>query len=99
MKERDFSSTSGSFADHCVYPEEQKTEVQGKIFLTFSLKSATGGRSSNLYQGNTYPRTHYSIILIFHLAQKPLSAYFDQRVTKVLPEKLSNLVDFGSEIG
>ena len=30
-------------------------EVQGKIFLAFSLKSGVGGRSSNLYHGNTYP--------------------------------------------
>jgi hypothetical protein len=30
-------------------------EAQGKIFLAFSLKSGADGRSSNLYQGNTYP--------------------------------------------
>jgi len=30
-------------------------EARGKIFLAFSLKSAAGGHSSNLYQGNTYP--------------------------------------------
>ena len=30
-------------------------EARGKGFLAFSLKSAAGGRSSNLYQGNTYP--------------------------------------------
>ncbi len=35
--------------------EDHFTEAKGKIFLAFSLKSAAGGRSSNLYQGNTYP--------------------------------------------
>jgi len=30
-------------------------EARGKGFLAFSLKSAAGGRSSNLYQGNIYP--------------------------------------------
>jgi hypothetical protein len=29
-------------------------EAQGKVFLAFSLKSAAGGHSSNLYQGKTY---------------------------------------------
>ena len=27
-------------------------EVRGKVFLAFSLKSAVGGRASNLYQSN-----------------------------------------------
>jgi len=34
-------------------PKDRFAEAQGKEFLTFSLKSAGGGRSSNLYQGNT----------------------------------------------
>jgi len=37
-------------------------DARGKGLLAFSLKSAAGGRSPNLYQGNTYPRTHYSSI-------------------------------------
>jgi hypothetical protein len=40
-------------------------EAQGEVFLAFGLKSAPGGRSSNLYQGNTYPRTHHSSIPLF----------------------------------
>jgi len=30
-------------------------EARGEEFLAFSLKSAAGGRSSNLYQGISYP--------------------------------------------
>jgi hypothetical protein len=47
--------------------EDHFGEAQGKIFLAFSLKSAAGGRSSNLYQGNTYPRIHRSNTPIFQL--------------------------------
>jgi hypothetical protein len=32
--------------------QERFAEARAKEFLTFSLKSAAGGRSSNLYQGN-----------------------------------------------
>ena len=47
-RKRYFWLRSASLEDHFA-------EAQGKIFLAFSLKSAAGGRSSNLYQGNTYP--------------------------------------------
>jgi hypothetical protein len=35
--------------------QDRFAEARGKEFLAFSLKSAGGGRSSNLLQGNTYP--------------------------------------------
>jgi hypothetical protein len=35
--------------------EDLYAEARGKEFLAFSLKSAGGGRSSNLFQGDTYP--------------------------------------------
>jgi hypothetical protein len=35
--------------------EDRFAEARGKGFLAFSLKCAASGRSSNLYQGNTYP--------------------------------------------
>jgi len=35
--------------------EDRFAEARGKEFLAFSLKSAAGGRSSNLFQGNPYP--------------------------------------------
>ena len=47
-KKRYFWFRNASLEDHFA-------EAQGKIFLAFSLKSGAGGRSSNLYQGNTYP--------------------------------------------
>jgi len=34
--------------------EDRFAEARGKEFLAFSLNSAAGGRSSNLFQGNTY---------------------------------------------
>jgi hypothetical protein len=34
--------------------QERFADAEGKVFLAFSLKYAAGGRSSNLYQGNTY---------------------------------------------
>jgi hypothetical protein len=34
-------------------------------------KSAAGGRSSNLYHGDTYPWTHHSIIPMFELDENP----------------------------
>jgi hypothetical protein len=34
---------------------DEGPEARGKEFLAFSLKSAGGGRSSNLFQGNIYP--------------------------------------------
>jgi hypothetical protein len=38
-----------------VFPlvQDRFAEARGKEFLAFSLKSAGGGRSSNLFQGNT----------------------------------------------
>ena len=47
-------------------------EARGKGFLAFSLKSAAGGRFSNLHQGNSYPRTHHSIIPVFQHSIIPL---------------------------
>jgi len=35
--------------------KERFAEARGKEFLAFSLKSAGGGRSSNLFQGYTCP--------------------------------------------
>jgi len=35
--------------------EDHFTEAQGRVLLAFSLKSAAGGRSSNLNQDNFYP--------------------------------------------
>jgi len=35
--------------------EDRFAEARGKEFLAFSLKSAAGGRSSNLFQGYTCP--------------------------------------------
>jgi len=34
--------------------QERFAEARGKEFLAFSLKSAAGGRSSTLFQGDTY---------------------------------------------
>ncbi len=35
--------------------QDRFAEARGKEFLGFSLKSAPGGRSSNLFQGNIHP--------------------------------------------
>ncbi len=35
--------------------EDRFAEARGEELLAFSLNSAAGGCSSNLFQGNTYP--------------------------------------------
>jgi hypothetical protein len=44
-------------------------EARGKGLLAFSLKSAAGGRSSNLYQGKIL--IHEPIIPVFHYSNTP----------------------------
>jgi len=59
--------------------QERFAEARGKGLLAFSLKSAAGGRSSNLYQGKI--PTHEPIIPVFHYSNVP-SLHVDSKIDR-----------------